>query len=128
MRTGCDWEEILRRRSGSRFLELLKAGHDLLGVFNIGTISHGLNGLIISTDWKRRKLLQSVDDACVNVEWALAALLRHPNANGRRGCPGAALALAMSELTLANLLRNFNFTLADGLRVEDLDMAEAPGG
>ncbi|KAL8459483.1 hypothetical protein ACS0TY_036823 [Phlomoides rotata] len=46
---------------------------------------------------------------------------------GRRGCPGAAFALGIVELALANLVLSFEFALPGGARGEDLDMVEGNG-
>ncbi|CAI0557635.1 unnamed protein product [Linum tenue] len=50
-----------------------------------------------------------------------------PFGAGRRGCPGISFALAVVELALANLVRNFDWELPDGVRGEDLDMTECVG-
>ncbi|GFQ04618.1 cytochrome p450 71a6 [Phtheirospermum japonicum] len=50
-----------------------------------------------------------------------------PFGAGRRGCPGIAFAMAISELVLAKLARNFNFALPNGEIGEDLDMSETFG-
>ncbi|CAI9090632.1 OLC1v1025446C1 [Oldenlandia corymbosa var. corymbosa] len=50
-----------------------------------------------------------------------------PFGAGRRMCPGIEFALATAELTLANLMRAFNFSLANELQPEELDMKEAGG-
>ncbi|KAL0359287.1 UNVERIFIED_CONTAM: cytochrome [Sesamum angustifolium] len=50
-----------------------------------------------------------------------------PFGAGRRGCPGAAFALGIVELALANLVLNFDFSLPGGRRGEDLDMFEGEG-
>ncbi|KAH9776487.1 cytochrome P450 71A22 [Citrus sinensis] len=46
---------------------------------------------------------------------------------GRRGCPGMNFAMPLIELALANLLHRFDWKLPPGMRIEDLDMEEAPG-
>ncbi|KAI3470169.1 hypothetical protein Pfo_026832 [Paulownia fortunei] len=50
-----------------------------------------------------------------------------PFGAGRRGCPGAAFAMGIVELVLANLVLNFEFSLPGGARGEDLDMFEGDG-
>ena len=50
-----------------------------------------------------------------------------PFGAGRRGCPGIQYAMAINELTLANLVHIFDFALPDGKRLEDLDMAAESG-
>ncbi|KAL8093868.1 psoralen synthase-like [Apium graveolens] len=49
-----------------------------------------------------------------------------PFGAGRRGCPGIQYAMAINELTLANLVHIFDFALPDGKKFEDLDMAAQP--
>ncbi|KAH9776482.1 cytochrome P450 71A25 [Citrus sinensis] len=46
---------------------------------------------------------------------------------GRRACPGINFAIPLIELALANLLYSFDWELPPGMRIEDLDMEEAPG-
>ncbi|CAI0440739.1 unnamed protein product [Linum tenue] len=50
-----------------------------------------------------------------------------PFGSGRRGCPGVSFALAVVELVLANLVRDFEWKLDGGVRGEDLDMSECVG-
>ncbi|CAM8952037.1 unnamed protein product [Rhodiola kirilowii] len=50
-----------------------------------------------------------------------------PFGGGRRGCPGVTFATAIIELVLANLLLNFDWSLPDGARGEDLDVEETSG-
>nr|ABW86889.1 menthofuran synthase [Mentha arvensis] len=52
-----------------------------------------------------------------------------PFGSGRRGCPGITFAMSLYELALSKLVNEFDFRLAmaNGDRVEDLDMTEAPG-
>ncbi|CAL1386192.1 unnamed protein product [Linum trigynum] len=50
-----------------------------------------------------------------------------PFGSGRRGCPGVSFALAVVELALANLVRDFEWKLDGGVRGEDLDMSECVG-
>ncbi|XP_042009334.1 cytochrome P450 71A8-like [Salvia splendens] len=50
-----------------------------------------------------------------------------PFGGGRRGCPGITLASAGMELLLADLLRKFDWKLANGVEPKDLDMSESPG-
>ncbi|XP_050204197.1 cytochrome P450 71B10-like [Mercurialis annua] len=50
-----------------------------------------------------------------------------PFGGGRRGCPGITMGLATVELALANLLFCFDWKLGDGMKIEDLNMEEAPG-
>ena len=50
-----------------------------------------------------------------------------PFGAGRRGCPGISFAMTTVELVLANLLHNFDWTLPDGVRGEDIDMTESTG-
>uniref|UniRef100_A0A0E0M3R1 Cytochrome P450 n=1 Tax=Oryza punctata TaxID=4537 RepID=A0A0E0M3R1_ORYPU len=50
-----------------------------------------------------------------------------PFGAGRRLCPGIILALPGLEMAVASLLYHFDWELPDGVDVEELDMAEAPG-
>ena len=50
-----------------------------------------------------------------------------PFGAGRRICPAMNMAIAMVELTLANLLFHFNWKLPDRMTEEDIDKEEAPG-
>ncbi|KAL1534728.1 unspecific monooxygenase [Salvia divinorum] len=50
-----------------------------------------------------------------------------PFGGGRRGCPGITLAAAGMELLLADLVRKFDWKLANGVEPKDLDMSESPG-
>ncbi|KAL1568310.1 unspecific monooxygenase [Salvia divinorum] len=50
-----------------------------------------------------------------------------PFGAGRRGCPAVAFAMSVNELAIAKLVHKFNFGLANGGRVEDLDMSETIG-
>lgn len=50
-----------------------------------------------------------------------------PFGSGRRSCPGSSLAIGIIEVVLASLISNFNFSLADGLQPNHMDMTEAPG-
>ncbi|PIN07997.1 hypothetical protein CDL12_19430 [Handroanthus impetiginosus] len=50
-----------------------------------------------------------------------------PFGGGRRQCPGAAFAMGIVELVVANLVLNFEFELEGGKRGEDLDMVEGDG-
>ncbi|KAB1216155.1 Cytochrome P450 71D7 [Morella rubra] len=42
-------------------------------------------------------------------------------------CPGISFSLALVELVLAQLLYHFDWKLPNGMRAEELDMAENPG-
>ncbi|RID46985.1 hypothetical protein BRARA_I03619 [Brassica rapa] len=44
---------------------------------------------------------------------------------GRRRCPGMALGMANLELGLLNLLYFFDWSLPNGMTIEDIDMEEA---
>ncbi|KAI0512262.1 hypothetical protein KFK09_012901 [Dendrobium nobile] len=46
---------------------------------------------------------------------------------GRRQCPGINFAMVIIELALANLLHCFNWSIPDGMKVEDINMDEAIG-
>ncbi|XP_020272284.1 cytochrome P450 71A1-like [Asparagus officinalis] len=50
-----------------------------------------------------------------------------PFGAGRRICPGIQLANVIIELAVANIMRCFDWRLPEGLREEEMDMAEAPG-
>ncbi|WCJ34975.1 cytochrome P450 family 71 subfamily B polypeptide 2 [Euphorbia peplus] len=50
-----------------------------------------------------------------------------PFGAGRRICPGVSFALANVELSLANFLYHFDWKLLNGMKFENLDMAEASG-
>ncbi|XP_020599078.1 cytochrome P450 71A1-like [Phalaenopsis equestris] len=50
-----------------------------------------------------------------------------PFGSGRRICPGMQFAVAIIEISLANLLHRFNWTLPSGISYESLDMQEAAG-
>ncbi|WOL17880.1 Cytochrome P450 [Canna indica] len=50
-----------------------------------------------------------------------------PFGGGRRICPGIAMAVATIELTLANLLLKFDWSLPDGMSKENIDMSESFG-
>ncbi|KAL3820533.1 hypothetical protein ACJIZ3_006438 [Penstemon smallii] len=51
-----------------------------------------------------------------------------PFGAGRRRCPGIASSMANVELVLANLLQKFEWGLPQGIKPEDLDTTENPGG
>eukprot|EP00249_Psilotum_nudum_P021978 c28326_g1_i2 orf=195-797(+) len=50
-----------------------------------------------------------------------------PFGAGRRICPGLSLAMSMIQLTLANLVRNFDWSLPSGERNKHVNMTEEPG-
>ncbi|CAI9103909.1 OLC1v1002499C1 [Oldenlandia corymbosa var. corymbosa] len=50
-----------------------------------------------------------------------------PFGSGRRICPGSSLALTTAQLTLANLIHNFNFALPNNAKPDELDMSEGHG-
>ncbi|KAF6139587.1 hypothetical protein GIB67_033591 [Kingdonia uniflora] len=50
-----------------------------------------------------------------------------PFGSGRRGCPGISFGLAVVEYVLANLLYSFDWELAGGGKMEELDMSETFG-
>ncbi|OVA20835.1 Cytochrome P450 [Macleaya cordata] len=51
-----------------------------------------------------------------------------PFGAGRRGCPGTLFATSTIELGLANLLYRYDWALPDGVREDELDMAESGPG
>ncbi|KAK9923760.1 hypothetical protein M0R45_032161 [Rubus argutus] len=50
-----------------------------------------------------------------------------PFGSGRRMCPGYSLGIKVIHSTLANLLHGFTWRLADGMKIEDLNMEEIFG-
>ncbi|XP_050224550.1 cytochrome P450 736A117-like [Mercurialis annua] len=50
-----------------------------------------------------------------------------PFGAGRRGCPGVSFAMPVVELVLANIVKSFEWELPDGVKGEDLDIAETFG-
>ncbi|XP_060204536.1 cytochrome P450 736A117-like [Lycium barbarum] len=50
-----------------------------------------------------------------------------PFGAGRRGCPGISFAMAVNELVLANVVRDFDWELPNGTKGDDLDMTECTG-
>lgn len=50
-----------------------------------------------------------------------------PFGSGRRGCPGAHLALATVQIVVANLLNFFDWELPSGMKPEDIDTEGLPG-
>ncbi|KAH0467909.1 hypothetical protein IEQ34_002942 [Dendrobium chrysotoxum] len=46
---------------------------------------------------------------------------------GRRSCQGTDFAMAVIEITLANLLHRFDWSLPSGITIEDMDMIECDG-
>ncbi|BAB02189.1 cytochrome P450 [Arabidopsis thaliana] len=50
-----------------------------------------------------------------------------PFGGGRRMCPAMYMGTTMVEFGLANLLYHFDWKLPEGMKVEDMDMEEAPG-
>nr|GEX28048.1 cytochrome P450 71A2-like [Tanacetum cinerariifolium] len=48
-----------------------------------------------------------------------------PFGAGRRGCPGIQFAMSVNKLALASLVYKFDFKLPNGLRLEQLDMADS---
>eukprot|EP00257_Ricinus_communis_P007138 XP_002523238.2 cytochrome P450 71B10 [Ricinus communis] len=50
-----------------------------------------------------------------------------PFGGGRRGCPGITMGMTTVELALANLLFYFDWKLPYNMKIEDINMEEAPG-
>ncbi|KAG7626641.1 Cytochrome P450 [Arabidopsis thaliana x Arabidopsis arenosa] len=50
-----------------------------------------------------------------------------PFGGGRRMCPAMYMGTTMVEFGLANLLYHFDWKLPEGMKVDDMDMEEAPG-
>ncbi|GAB4850680.1 hypothetical protein Ancab_039905 [Ancistrocladus abbreviatus] len=50
-----------------------------------------------------------------------------PFGAGRRSCPGIAFAIVIAELTIANMMHKFDWTLPTGVKIEALDTSEANG-
>ncbi|KAG7558798.1 Cytochrome P450 superfamily [Arabidopsis thaliana x Arabidopsis arenosa] len=50
-----------------------------------------------------------------------------PFGGGRRMCPAVYMGTTLVEFGLANLLYHFDWKLPEGMKVEDIDMEEAPG-
>ncbi|KAL2470120.1 Cytochrome [Abeliophyllum distichum] len=70
--------------------------------------------------WPERFLNSSIDFKGQHFELI-------PFGAGRRSCPGAAFAMGIVELALANIVLNFDFSLPGGETGEDLDMTEGDG-
>ncbi|XP_074294665.1 cytochrome P450 736A117-like [Silene latifolia] len=69
-----------------------------------------------------RFLKSSVDVKGTTVDFNLI-----PFGGGRRGCPGISFAFASAELTLANLVYNFDWKLPDGAECNPSNVPEHPG-
>ncbi|XP_071728243.1 6,7,8-trihydroxycoumarin synthase-like [Rutidosis leptorrhynchoides] len=50
-----------------------------------------------------------------------------PFGGGRRICPGISMGVLMAELLLANLVYLFDWSLLDGVKIEDIDYEVMPG-
>ncbi|KAK8965873.1 Cytochrome P450 71A9 [Platanthera guangdongensis] len=50
-----------------------------------------------------------------------------PFGAGRRRCPGAGFAAVLVQLAVANLVHCFDWSMADGMKAEDMNMDEAIG-
>ncbi|XP_039000655.1 premnaspirodiene oxygenase-like [Hibiscus syriacus] len=90
-------------------------------VVNVWAIGRDPNNWNEADKFKPERFINSVVDyKGSNFEYI-------PFSAGRRICPGMSYGMAVVELSLAQLLYNFDWKLPNGMKTQDLDMAEVFG-